>query len=124
MATYKTKLLYFDFEGRAEPVRIALHIAGVDFEDARVKFPDWAAVKPTTPYGAIPTLEVDGKVYAQSNAILRYAGTLAGIHPKDPLKALKADELMDFIEDLYHQFSASFRVRGEEQKKIKRSSCC
>ncbi|MFT4726179.1 MAG: glutathione S-transferase [Granulosicoccus sp.] len=37
MSTYK--LTYFDFDGgRGEPVRIALHAAGIKFEDVRWSF--------------------------------------------------------------------------------------
>ena len=58
----RPKLSYFDFPGgRGEDCRIALHLAGVDFEDERIKGTDWAARKATTPFGALPVLEIEGK---------------------------------------------------------------
>ena len=49
----KPKLIYFDAPvSRGEEVRLALHIAGVDFHDERIKFDQWPAMKPTTPYGS------------------------------------------------------------------------
>ena len=42
------KLVYFNMEGRAESIRLALTLSGVSFEDKRIAGKDWAAMKPTT----------------------------------------------------------------------------
>ncbi|GMT23180.1 hypothetical protein PFISCL1PPCAC_14477 [Pristionchus fissidentatus] len=70
MPTYK--LTYFPFRGRAEVARQLFHLAGVPFEDNRVKNEDWPALKATMPFGQMPLLEVDGKPLPQSFAIFRY----------------------------------------------------
>ena len=78
------KLSYFDFHGgRAEPIRLALAIGGVAFEDHRFGFPEFAEVRKTVPFGQVPVLHVDGVQVTQSDAILRYAGKLAGLYPTD-----------------------------------------
>src|SRR6201982_880388 len=88
----KLKLTYFDFEcRRGEPVRLALHIGGVAFEDHRIAGKDWPAFRDKTPFFAMPTLEVDGKVVSQSNSINRYVGKLTGLYPKDDWQALLWD---------------------------------
>jgi len=69
-------------------------------EDNRVKFPEWAEMKPTTPFGQLPVLKVDGQEYAQSAAMLQFAGKLTGMVPKDPVKALKVDEAVGLDDDL------------------------
>ena len=68
----KPKLIYFDAPvSRGEECRLALHLAGIDFEDSRIKFADWPALKAQTPYGAMPVLELPGKPpLAHTNAIL------------------------------------------------------
>lgn len=80
----KLKLTYFDFHGgRGEPARLALSIGGIAFEDDRVSLPDWERRKADMPFGALPVLEVDGQIVAQSNAINRYVGKLADLYPSD-----------------------------------------
>lgn len=60
-------------------IRVALKAAGVEFEDQRVSFPEFGALKPTLPAGQLPVLEVDGTMYTQSGAILRWAGKKTGL---------------------------------------------
>ena len=45
-------------------------------------------------------MEVDGETYAQSGAMLQYAGKLAGLVPKDPKACLRVDEAIGLDEDL------------------------
>ncbi|MCB9665449.1 MAG: glutathione S-transferase family protein [Alphaproteobacteria bacterium] len=96
------RLSYFDFAGgRGEDCRIALHLAGVPFEDHRVRGPAWQAFKPETPWGGMPVLTLDGKgMIAHSNAILRFVGSQHGLHPSDPWEAALHDGVMDAVEDL------------------------
>jgi glutathione S-transferase len=57
----KPRLIYFDAPvSRGEECRLALHLAGVEFEDVRIASADWPALKPKTPFGALPVLELPG----------------------------------------------------------------
>ena len=108
------KLTYFAFDGgRGEPVRIALHAAGVDFEDERLNFAEFSEMRQTTPFNALPVLEVDGAVFTQTNSLLRYVGKLAGLYPADHLQALYCDEVMSVFEDINHQVGQTFGMQGE-----------
>jgi glutathione S-transferase len=116
-AMTKLKLTYFDFHGgRGEPARLALSIGRIPFEDDRVQFSDWERRKAETPFGALPVLEVDGKVLAQSNAINRFAGKLANLYPSDPWQAALCDETMDAIEDITNKIVATLFIPEEEKK--------
>ena len=66
----KITLTYFDFAGsRGEECRLALHLAGVPFEDERLKGSAWQSRKASAPFGALPVLTVEGhSPIAQSNA--------------------------------------------------------
>ena len=111
------KLTYFDFHGgRAEPARLAMAIGGVAFEDHRFSFPEFADVRKTTPFGQVPTLQVDGVQVTQCDAITRYVGKLAGLYPTDAYQALLCDEVMYVVEEASVKLGPSFRMTGEEQK--------
>ena len=45
--TTKVKLTYFNLRGRAEPARLILAHAGVDFEDCRITSEEWQTLKPS-----------------------------------------------------------------------------
>ena len=110
-------LTYFDFDGsRGEAARLAMHIAGIAFEDKRIPRKDWPAHRDEAPYQSLPVLEVDGKVLAQSNAINRYVGKLAGMYPQDPWQAAVVDEVMDAIEDITAKIGNTFALEGEAKK--------
>ncbi|CAM8645212.1 Gst Glutathione S-transferase [Comamonadaceae bacterium] len=111
------KLSYFDMHGgRAEPVRLALHLGGVAFDDHRFSFQEFAEVRKSTPFGQVPTLDVDGTRFTQSDAILRFAGKLAGLYPTDALQALYCDEVTYVVEEAGVKMGPTFRMSGEEQK--------
>jgi glutathione S-transferase len=114
----KLKLTYFDFHGaRGETARLAMHIGQVPFEDHRVSSPEFQRIKPDLPFGSIPILEVDGRVLAQSNAINRYVGKLAGLYPEDPLQAAFCDETMDAVEDISVKISPTLFMKDEAEKR-------
>jgi len=117
------ELSYFDFNGgRGEPVRLALFMAGIPFEDHRVKPQDWAAMKASTPFGGLPVLTVDGRAISQSNSILRFVGKLTGLYPTDPVEALRCDELLDVVEDLSHLLAPTFGLKDPEELKARRTA--
>ena len=111
------KLTYFDIHGgRAEPARLALHMAGIAFEDHRITYAEFAEVRKSTPFGQVPVLHVDGVLITQCDAITRYAGKLAGLYPSDPFQALLCDEVMYVVEEASVKLGPTFRMTGEEQK--------
>jgi glutathione S-transferase len=115
MANYK--LTYFDMDGgRAEPVRICFHAAGIDFEDVRISFEEFMGVRGSLRFNCVPVLEIDGTVITQSNAMCRYVGKMAGLYPDDDLQALYCDEAMGAVEDLLHAMVHTFGLEGDELK--------
>jgi glutathione S-transferase len=113
----KVKLTYFDFAGgRGEDCRLALHIAGVEFEDNRIQGETWRELKPSTPYGSLPLLEVDGEPLAQSNAILAHIGRRHDMHPTDSWKAAKHEAILNSCEELRGKATPVISIKDEEEK--------
>lgn len=109
------RLTYFDIDGgRAEPIRLTFHIAGIEFEDIRISFQEFGEMRKDLPFTCVPVLEIDGTPVTQSNALCRYVGKLAGLYPEDPLQALYCDEVTGALEDVTHQIVRTFGLSGDE----------
>lgn len=117
----KPKLMYFDAPvSRGEECRLALHVAGVEFEDVRLKPDQWASLKPTTPYGSMPVLEIPGQPpLAHSNAILVLIGRKHGLHPADDFEAARHEGMMAYVEELRAHVGPTLRMSGEEKQKAR-----
>ena len=117
----KPKLVYFDAPvSRGEECRLALHLAGVDFDDVRIKVADWPALKESTPYGGLPVLELPGvPPLAHSNAILVLIGRRHGLHPTDDIEAAGHEGMMQHVEDLRAKVSPTLRMPEAEKKTVR-----
>jgi glutathione S-transferase len=123
----KPKLTYFDMPAsRGEECRLALHVAGVDFEDNRIGREAWPALKPTTPFGSLPVFELEGQPpIAQSNAILTLIGRRHGLHPsavEDAALAARHEALMCHVEDLRAHLNPILHIRAPAEKKQAREA--
>mmetsp|Transcript_21618 Transcript_21618/g.42464 ORF Transcript_21618/g.42464 Transcript_21618/m.42464 type:complete len:223 (+) Transcript_21618:79-747(+) len=97
------KLTYFNIQGVAEKIRLAFTLNGVEFEDHRVNHEEWTAIKPQSKFGQLPLMQIDdGPVLAQSDALLRLAGTMGAgkLVPSDPMEQFKVNEAINLIDDL------------------------
>lgn len=120
----KPKLTYFDMAAsRGEDCRLALVLAGVDFEDHRLTREQWMALKPSTPFGSLPIFEVEGKpVLAQANAILTYLGLKYDLLPSDEWERARALALMGAVEDCRVAVGKTFGIKDEAELKAARQT--
>jgi len=119
----KPKLIYFDAPvSRGEECRLALYLAGIDFEDVRISAAAWPAMKEQTPYGGLPVLELPAKpALAHSNAILVLIGRRHGLHPADDFEAARHEGMMQHVETLRAVVSPTLRM-GQSEKKAAREA--
>lgn len=96
------RLTYLDIKGAAEPIRLALFIGGLAFDDVRITYDEVARRRKagTLPFGQVPTLEIDGVTHAQSLALLRWAGRRAGLCADAEGTQLRCDAVHEALSDI------------------------
>ncbi|CAH1101303.1 unnamed protein product [Psylliodes chrysocephalus] len=110
------KLIYFDLPGLAEPIRLLFSYGKVPFIDQRITKEEWVTLKPTTPFGHLPILEIDGVPYSHSRAIFRYVGSIVGLIGKDPMENLAIDSVLGAMLDI-REAIVKLRFCEDEAKK-------
>ena len=108
-------LTYLNIKGLAEPVRLAMRIGGLAFEERTTTYEDLALERSrdvsstSLPYGQLPTLAIESnsktQIFAQSPALLRYVGRLCGLYPVDSLLQLRVDGVEECLCDLRKTFT-------------------
>lgn len=96
----KLQLIYFPVRARAEVIRMILAHGGLSCTQETVQSyfgANWTDVKfrPDVPFGQLPLLVIDGRILAQSGAIVRYTAGLAGLIPSDPMLAAHCDSVFE-----------------------------
>jgi len=112
------RLTYFDVPGRAEPIRWSLIEAEIEFEDERLSKEEFIALKDSgkLPFGQVPILYVDNVIFSQSSALLRYVGKLSGQYPTDFEDALRVDEILSAVIDIFAEVSTTLSEPDKEKR--------
>nr|AEB91979.1 glutathione S-transferase sigma 7 [Locusta migratoria] len=116
------KLTYFDAMGIGEPIRFLLCYGKIQFEDIRFDFEKWPSMKPSTPYGKVPLLEIDGKKMHQSAAICRYLGKKLGLAGANDWESAQIDMAVDTITDLRLKVTEYYWEPEETTKQKKKET--
>eukprot|EP01064_Diplonema_japonicum_P010223 TRINITY_DN1754_c0_g2_i3.p1 TRINITY_DN1754_c0_g2~~TRINITY_DN1754_c0_g2_i3.p1 ORF type:complete len:220 (+),score=85.38 TRINITY_DN1754_c0_g2_i3:74-733(+) len=122
------KLTYFDIAGRLEPTRFCLMVGGVPFEDEILTGESWGKMKPTVAPKQLPLMELDGVQVSQSVAMARWAAKKSSfegkpLYPECPLAALRVDEMVDMVGEVFGPLIKSFGVpEGAEREAFRAAS--
>eukprot|EP00579_Thalassiosira_antarctica_P001058 CAMPEP_0201874906 /NCGR_PEP_ID=MMETSP0902-20130614/7024_1 /ASSEMBLY_ACC=CAM_ASM_000551 /TAXON_ID=420261 /ORGANISM="Thalassiosira antarctica, Strain CCMP982" /LENGTH=220 /DNA_ID=CAMNT_0048401851 /DNA_START=52 /DNA_END=714 /DNA_ORIENTATION=+ len=117
------KVYYYQATGRANVIRLALAAANLPFEDVYPSgFPPteedkvaWRKLGGNTTTN-VPMLEMaDGKVYTQSQAVLRAIGRMGNLTPKDDDGLYVTDKLIEDAESLRMESYKCFITWGAPQ---------
>lgn len=113
-------IYYVDYNfWRGECSRIALFMAGIEYEDSRKprSFLQELRKQGKSPFGSWPILEIDGThVLSQTQAIAAYTGKLAKMYPEDPWLSAKVDELLNGCTDITEILVKTMSIQDNEEK--------
>ena len=112
----KYTLTYFNLRGRAEVTRLIFAQAGVEYEDKRITNEQWAELKPTTPTGTVPLLEVDGEMFHGSRPFSRFVAERHGLAGTNDLENLQLAGIVDTIADLLLKLMPFFFEKDDTRK--------
>jgi glutathione S-transferase len=93
-------LTYFPFRGLGEPIRLFFEDQGIAFEDRRVGFDEWDAVKPQMQFRQMPRLQDGETTLFQSQAILRYLARPRGLCGETEAERIRCDISVEAGRDL------------------------
>ena len=91
-------------------------LAGQKFVDDRIEAAKWPELKPSTPFGQLPVLEVDGVKLCQSKTIERFLANKLGLAGKSDLEKAQADMIVDCLGDIRLPTVAVRRETDETKK--------
>ena len=114
MSTYK--LIYFNSRGRAELSRFIFVQAGVEYEDKRLDGEEWKVMKPNTPTGALPILEVDGKPLTGSGPIARFLAERFDLAGSNDFENAELAGIGDILDDFFQKLAPAFFEKDETKK--------
>ena len=107
------KFCYFDgLYGQGEAVRIMANFYNIPLEVILIDFESFTAMKEKLPFGSFPSIEVNGKFYAESTALINYLGRCAGVYPcQNNEETMEFDSLQSFTRQLIDTFYNVFVPR-------------
>eukprot|EP01057_Protomagalhaensia_wolfi_P005801 Protomagalhaensia_wolfi_Nauph_80__5800@NODE_720_length_2069_cov_136_277340_g122_i1_p1_GENE_NODE_720_length_2069_cov_136_277340_g122_i1NODE_720_length_2069_cov_136_277340_g122_i1_p1_ORF_typecomplete_len611_score164_16GST_N/PF02798_20/1_4e07GST_N/PF02798_20/2e03GST_N/PF02798_20/6_1e08GST_C_3/PF14497_6/6_2e06GST_C_3/PF14497_6/4_9e06GST_N_3/PF13417_6/0_011GST_N_3/PF13417_6/6_1e03GST_N_3/PF13417_6/0_00018GST_C_5/PF16865_5/6_8e05GST_C_5/PF16865_5/6_3e03GST_N_4/PF17172_4/0_041GST_N_4/PF17172_4/6_3e03GS len=104
------KLYYYDWPGKAEAIRLAFHLAGIKFDDIRLKDEEVPAMKERSPNKLVPFMEIGPTLYCESTAMLKMVAEWAGMVPATAQSRYEADMLVSAYQDFEHAIKHHYRT--------------
>jgi len=96
----RPKIIYFDIRGRAETIRLLFEELGEPYDEHRLRSPEeWAAMKPETPFGALPIYQEGDLEFAQTQAIYRHIARTRGLYGKSEREHIECDVAEEAINE-------------------------
>jgi glutathione S-transferase len=102
------RLTYFDVRGRGEVIRLILEATATPYRERRIGVQQWAAVKPTMPFGQVPLYEEGDLQIPQSHAIYRYLARKHGLYGQGEREHVRCDIVEEAFVDAQNTLGTLF----------------
>ena len=86
------------------------------YEDVRISGEDWGKLKPTTPTGSLPMLEVDGKALGGSIPLARFLAERFDLAGSNDVENAEIAGVVDMMVDLFGKFIDVMFEKDEDRK--------
>ncbi|XP_064383128.1 hematopoietic prostaglandin D synthase-like [Halichondria panicea] len=114
------KLIYFHARGRAELIRFLFEHLEIQYEDQRMTFEEWPSIKPDTPFGILPILEVHGKQLTSSIGIARMIAEENGLSGSNLLENTEVFGIVSAAEDAWcNIYTARYKQKDKDSTDLK-----
>lgn len=112
------EVVYFEGPGFAEVSRFCLEISGLEWKNTTVDWDGYLDMKNKgeLPWGYLPIIRTPEGTLAESNALLRYTGALAGIEPTNLFVRAKVDEIVELTNGWRQHFIPTFSIEDLDEK--------
>tara|TARA_Y100001954_G_C15776703_1_gene587405 strand:+ start:821 stop:1444 length:624 start_codon:yes stop_codon:yes gene_type:complete len=115
------KLVYFDFNfWRVDILRLSLSHGKIPYHYKRIIRANWPQEKKRFPFGQLPIMEIDGKIFAHTHSMVRYCAVQSGLYAQDPIKALVIDQVIDWANEITLRIAPSIREKNIEKSSLLR----
>lgn len=115
------KLIYFDFNfWRVDILRLSLSYAKIPYHYERVVRSNWPKEKKNFPFGQLPVIELDGKIFAHTHSLARYCAIKSGLYAEDETSALVIDQVIDWANEITLRIAPSIREKNIEKSSMLR----
>jgi len=115
--TANITLTYLDIRGRAECIRLLLEEIGVDYADRQLTNEEWQELKPRTPFGQVPLLQIGDVELAQTMAIVRHVARTHGLAGETESERTRCDIAVEAIGDVDHHLGGLVWTPGFEDNR-------
>ena len=113
-------LHYWPIRGRAEPIRLTMVLAGLNWKEVHYTDEMMTETKKlagtaASPFGQWPLLSEDGQIFCQTHAIVKYLGRKYNMYGSTKLQDYFVDSLLVGIEALRMKYSEAKNVENKSE---------